>query len=365
VGEVLVALKIARAFRARNPDARVVVSVTTSTGYELLLREAAGSDWLIPLYNPIDFALAARRAVALVRPKVLMLTEGGIWPNLLLAARGSGARIVLAAARLSPRSEKRWRRFRRAARAVWELIDLVCVPDEADAARFVAIGVPQSRIRCTGSVKFDNAAADALSREKEFRALVEPAGFRGSILVGGSTWAPEEKVLAESIIELRREFPDMRLILVPRHVERSDAIERELSGAGLRVVRRSRLPATAAADVLLVDATGELRDWYRLATVAFVGKSLPGVAETGGQNAGEPASLGVPVIFGPHMENFAPLAKHLLQSSSAIQIRDASGMVPALRKLLADPGSRSEMGRRAAESLAAHQGAAARTVGLL
>src|SRR5207249_5279886 len=134
------------------------------------------------------------------------------------------------------------------ARAVWGLFDLVCVPEPGDAARFVGIGVPAERIRHTGSVKFDNASGDAPSREREFRSLVEPLGFSSPILVGGSTWAPEEKELANALLELRRDFPRLRLILVPRHVERATEIARELSALGLRVVRRSQTPAQSEAD---------------------------------------------------------------------------------------------------------------------
>ena len=361
VGETLVALKLARAFRAKNPEARIVISVTTSTGYELLLREAAAAPWLIALYNPIDFAFAARAAISAVKPRVLVLTEGGIWPNLLSAARTAGIRVVLAGARLSPRSERRWRRFPALARTVWGFFDLVCVPDADDVTRFTAIGVAPERIRHTGSVKLDNASASAPSREVEFRALVAPLGFSDPLVVAGSTWAPEEKELAAALRELRGEFPKLRLIIVPRHVERAAAIARELADAGLRTVRRSELPASGEADVLLVDTTGELRDWYRLATVVFVGKSLPGIAEVGGQNAGEPASCGLPVVFGPHMENFAPLVAHLLQSDAAVQIADASALTPALRTLLADPQKRASIGGRARSALAAHQGAGERT----
>ncbi len=367
VGETLIALKIARAIRARDPQARVVLSVTTSTGYELLLREAAALGWLVPLYNPVDFSFAARAAIAAIRPRVLVLTEGGIWPNLLRAARTAGIRIVLAAARLSPRSERRWRRFGKIARSVWGLFDLVCVPEAADVARFEGIGIARDRIRHTGGVKFDNAAKDAPSREAEFRALVEPLGFSGPLILGGSTWEPEEQALADALKKLRTEFPALRLILVPRHVERAATVAEELSRAGLRVALRSRLmpgskpPHAAGADVLLVDTTGELRDWYALAAVVFVGKSLPGIAEIGGQNAGEPAALGLPVIFGPHMENFAPLVTHLLRDDAAVQIAGASDLAGALRTLLADTEKRTALGTRARAALVPHQGATART----
>ena len=364
VGETLVALKIARAIRARDPQARVVLSVTTSTGYELLLREAAALDWLTPLYNPIDFAFAARAAISAIKPRALVLAEGGIWPNLLSAARHEGIRTVLAAARLSPRSERRWRRFGKIARAVWGLFDLVCVPEEEDVARFESIGVARERIRHTGSVKFDNATSttmDAPSREAEFRALAEPLGFSAPLIVGGSTWAPEELVLAAAVQKLRADFPTLRLILVPRHVERAAAIAGELTRAGLRVALRSKLPATGEADVLLVDTTGELRDWYALANVVFVGKCLPGISEIGGQNAGEPAALGLPVVFGPHMENFAPLVAHLLKDKAAVQIASATELHHALHALLTEPDACAAIGARARNALAAHQGAASRT----
>ena len=365
VGETLVALKLARALRAKDPAARVIISVTTSTGYELLLRETAAAQWLIALYNPIDFAFATRAAISAVKPRVLVLTEGGIWPNLLAAARAAGVRVVLAGARLSPRSERRWRRFPAIAQAVWSFFDIVCVPEAEDVARFESIGVARGRIRHTGSVKFDNAITNTNSREAEFRALAGPLGFSAPLVVGGSTWAPEEGALAEAVKKLRADFPSLRLILVPRHVERAAAIADELTRAGLRVALRSKLPHAGEADVLLVDTTGELRGWYALATVVFIGKSLPGVAETGGQNAGEPAALGLPVVFGPHMENFAPLVAHLLKNDAAVQIADASALVPALRTLLNDPAKRAAIGQRAREALAMHQGAAARTVDLL
>ncbi len=362
VGETFIALKIARALRAREPQVRVVLSVTTSTGYELLLRECASAPWLTPLYNPLDFRTAARAALTAIRPRALVLVEGGIWPNLLTLARTLGVRVVLANARLSPRSERRWQRARWLAAPVWQLFSLVTVPEPEDVARFIGIGGAAEKIRHTGNVKFDTATADTATREAEFRASIEPLGFHGPILVAGSTWAPEEKVLAAALAALRAEWPALRLIIVPRHVERAAEICAALSP--LRIARRSQ-PTSGEADVLLVDTTGELRDWYRLATIVFVGKSLPGIAEIGGQNAGEPAALGLPVVFGPHMENFAPLVAHLRALDAAVQIPDAPALVPALRALLADAPRRTTLGERARSALLPHQGATARTAELL
>ncbi len=360
VGETIVALKLARALRQQNPATRIVISVTTSTGYELLLREKAG--WLIPIYNPLDFRFAARAALNVVRPSTLVLIEGGIWPNLLSLARARGVRTVLASARLSPRSERRWQKFRWLAEPVWRLFDLICIPTDEDAARFASIGVPADRMKQTGNIKFDNAGSDAPSREAEFRALITPLGFRGEIIVAGSTWEPEEKALVSVLGELRSEWPDLRLIIVPRHVERADEIFRSL--APLRVARRSQ-SFTGEADILLVDTTGELRDWYRLATVVFVGKSLPGIAEVGGQNIGEPAALGLPVVVGPHMENFRELTAQLLENKAAIRVSETKALASAMRTLLSDANQRTAMGERAKATLTPHQGATARTVALL
>jgi 3-deoxy-D-manno-octulosonic-acid transferase len=363
IGETLMALKLARALHAREPETFVVLSVTTSTGYELLSREAARLPWLFPIYNPIDLRFATRAAIQAIRPRALVLVEGGIWPNLLSVARDERVPVSLACARLSPRSERRWQRWPGFARAVWSLFDQVCVPEAADIARFTRIGVVEKRLVHTGSLKFDNATSETQSRESEFRSLVTPLGFTGAILVAGSTWAPEEKLLSEILGNLRRTHPNLRLIVVPRHVERADDVERQF--AGWNVARRSRLPASGPTDVILVDTTGELRDWYRLGTVVFVGKSMPGVAEIGGQNAGEPAALGLPVVFGPHMENFSGLVAHLKRQDAAVMARDPQALASALTALLADPARRAAMGERARAALLQHQGATERTAAAL
>jgi 3-deoxy-D-manno-octulosonic-acid transferase len=146
-------------------------------------------------------------------------------------------------------------------------------------------------------------------------------------------------------------------------VERSDEVARQFEG--LKLVRRSQLPSATTADILLVDSTGELRDWYRLATVVFVGKSLPGVAEAGGQNPGEPAALGLPVVFGPHMENFASLVEHLLARDAAVSVNDGGSLAGAIGTLLKDTDRRAALGARAKEAVTAHQGASERTAAAL
>ncbi len=362
VGETLIALKLARELHTHAPHFQIALSVTTTTGLALA-RESAG-EWLAALYNPIDSARCVRAALDLIRPEKFLLIEGEIWPHLVAECRARRIPVLLINARLSPRSERRMRAARRWVGPIFRLLDAVCVPENEDIARWQSLGVSAEKIHVTGSIKFDSASG-APTREAEFRALLAPLGVNAStrILLGGSTWAPEEKTLAEMLPRLRREFPDLFLILVPRHVERTAEILRTL--APLRIALRSALPLAQPCDVLLVDTTGELRDWYALATVVFIGKSLPAVAQPGGQNPAEPAALGKPVLFGPRMENFAALVELITAHDAARTVADPAFLESEIAALLRDPAARIAMGAAAQAALATHRGATQRTVRLL
>lgn len=363
VGETLGALKLARQLHLAEPQARILLSATTSTGLALI-REAA-ADWLEPLYNPLDFRPIIRRALDALRPAQIIFIEGEAWPNLVAESRRRGIPTALVNARLSPRSARRFRRFRALTGPIFRLLDFIAVPEPEDIARWESLGVSRERLRVTGNLKFDYSLP-AASREAEFRTLATPLGIDDStpVLVAGSTFDGEEKILATLLIELRRKYPRLVLILAPRHVERTSAVLRELAAFELHVVRRSALPVSAPAlcDILLVDTTGELRDWYHLATVVFIGKSL---TAAGGQNPAEAIILGKPVLFGPHMENFATLTTHLLAQEAAIQIPTAAALTSELEALLADEPRRTALGHRARQALTTHQGATERTAALL
>jgi 3-deoxy-D-manno-octulosonic-acid transferase len=363
VGETFIALKVARTLHEMDPRYGIVLSTTTTTGFAEA--EKSASEWLVPIYNPIDSKRIVRRTLDLIRPEQLVLIEGEVWPNLVAECRRRFIPVSLVNARLSPRSEERFRKFSSWTGPIFRLLNRVCVADPGDVDRWQALGVDRARITCTGSIKFDNPSAMS-SREVEFRELISHIGVREHtpIIVGGSTWSPEEKILAQMLPKLRKLVPGCFLIVVPRHVERSTELHQELTSLGFTVVRRSQISrASPRADILLVDTTGELRDWYALATVVFVGKSLPGVAEVGGQNPAEPAILAKPTIFGPHMENFATLVAELMREpASALQVPNPDILLLALQRLLTDPGGRQELGERGRASLAAHSGATQRTI---
>ena len=364
VGETLVALKLAAELQQLDTTIRIVLSATTSTGFALARNSA--SERLQPIYNPIDLVRILRRLFAIIQPRQLILIEGEAWPNLVAECRLRRIPIALAEARLSPRSEARFQRFRKWTGPIFRLVDVICVPEEADVIRWQRLGVNAAHIRFTGSVKFDQPSGTP-SRAKEFQLLLESAGISPStpIVLGGSTHRGEERLLAEMLPHLRKAAPGVCLLLAPRHVERSAEILHVLQTCcpALRVARRTAFPEhSQRVDILILDTTGELRDWYELATVVFIGKSL---TATGGQNPAEPALLGKPVVFGPHMENFAALVRLLLSRDGARQIRDAAALESELVSLLTDREQRELLGTNAMKALLAHRGAARRTAELL
>lgn len=364
VGETMVALKLARKIKALQPEAKLVLSATTSTGFAIAA--GAQNDWLEAIYNPLDLPLFVKRALALIAPSQLIIIEG-MWPNLLAQAKQLGSPTSLVA-RLSPRSEERFRKFRWLTGPIFRLIDLIFVQEPEDVQRWQSLGASPTQIDCIGGIKFDLEGSAESSRETEFRQFLASLGIPAEtpILLGGSTFSGEESLLAKILLELRKDIPELALILVPRHVERTPEIVQELKGLGLKIaLRTDGIPSSAPTqgaqparpDCLIINTTGELREWYRVATVAFIGKSI---CSTGGQNPVEPAAIGKPVVFGPHMENFRAIVTTLLEHRAAIQVQDEKELKNQLRLLLTDPAFRGEFSANALRAVSGHQGATLR-----
>ena len=361
VGEVNIALKLIQSLREEDPGLAFVLSTTTSTGFKLAVSRK--SAWLEPIYSPLDFYPIVRRVVRLIRPRCLILVEAEVWPNLVWEVRQIGAKTALVNARLSPRSEKRYRLARWITAPIFNQLDLLCLQEPRDADRWKSLGLDPAKLVLTGSIKFDDGAT-AHRTARDFRPVLEGIGIpKGApVLLGGSTFEGEELILAEVYKELRKSHPDLFLILVPRHHERADAVARQLEMTGLTVLRRTNSLPEGRPDVLLVDTTGELAGWYLCATVVFVGKSL---CAKGGQNPAEPITAGVPVIFGPHMQNFSTLTRSFLQVDGAMQVNNANEIHNAVSALLASPDRRAAMVANAAKCLEIHRGATNKTVDLL
>lgn len=363
VGETVAALPLVAALRAARPSTPVVLSTVTPTGQATArarAREAAAV-----CYFPFDFAPVVRRALDVVRPRLVLLVETEIWPVFLLEAAGRGLPVGVVNGRISDRSFRRYRLALPLFRRCLRTLAFVGAQSAADAERFAALGAPADRTHVTGNLKIDQAAArqpggpdpDALER-----ALALPPGPR---LVAGSTHRGEEAALLAAFGRLRQETPELRLLLAPRHPERLPEVERLLAESGHRWARRSErpgLPGEPAPDVVLVDTIGELAALYGLADLAFVGGSLVPV---GGHNLLEPAAHGRAPLFGPHVHNFREVARALGEAGGAVPVPDAGAFAETAARLLADPAGRAALGARARAVVEAGRGATARTLRLV
>lgn len=361
VGETLVALKLAKALRSTDPSIHIALSVTTSTGFELAAADA--SEWLFVFYSPLDSQAAVRRVMRLLSPLKLILIEGEIWPNLMQACAEAHVPVMLANARLSPRSARRFAKFKHWTSPFFKMLAWVGIPDEIDRERWEAVGVPKESIQLTGSIKFDQSGADS-ARQEVFAKLLMQSGMGPlePLLIAGSTHEGEELALVQALKIWRRKHPALRLLIAPRHVERVPEILNTLAPLGFHLTRRSSLPAAEPWDVILMDTTGELRDWYPLSTIVFIGKSL---TAKGGQNPVEPALFARPVVFGPHMENFEAIVSLLLAREGALQAGSQEELVELIERLLCDTEKRRMLGENARTALAAHQGATQKTATLV
>ncbi len=363
VGEVNIAKKLIVALRGAEPGLPVVLSTTTPTGFAIAER----SDADVAIYNPVDFPPVAWRALRRIGPRALVLVEAEVWPNLVWLAGRRGLEVSLVNARMSPRSERRFRRFKAFTSPVFGMLTRVCVQEEEDLARWRSLGLDGAKLQHTGSVKFDpgGVAASAPAEVDRFRSLLEGhlGGIERRVLLAGSTHPGEEALVAEAYIELRRDFPDLYYLVAPRHVERRDEVLADLRAAGLRPALRTEIEGAhaaeaGAADCLVIDTTGELGTWYHLADLVVIGKSF---LATGGQNPVEAIVADRPVVLGPHMENFAALERALQAAEGAVCVEEVGGLVEALRGVLADRAAGVAMATRALRVLAAHEGAARRT----
>ncbi|WP_372805707.1 3-deoxy-D-manno-octulosonic acid transferase [Pontiella sp.] len=364
VGEIYVALRFIKAYRARHPDAYFALSTTTSTAHAIGRKEIDERDVLF--YFPVDLPAVIKKVLGIVNPERIVLVEGEFWPNLIRLADNRGIPVSLVNGRMSERSYKGYRKLKSLTADVLRRIDPICVQGDLDAERMIGIGAPKEHVHRMGTVKFDVAQRDPAGEQVAqgvMQKIRVPAD--AVVLLGGSTWPGEEQTLCEIYKRLRAANPNLFLIVVPRHVERRDEVEACFEEQGLSFVRRSEAAAfdgAKAPDLLFVDTTGELRNFYSVADLIFVGKSLH---EHGGQNPIEPALYGKAVVVGPNMENFPAVMPEFLQAGAIRQVPDAAALEEAIGQLLEHPAERAELGRRAGGVVAGNLGVIERTVELL
>ncbi|HEY5653912.1 MAG TPA: 3-deoxy-D-manno-octulosonic acid transferase [Pontiella sp.] len=361
VGEIYVALKFIKAYRSKYPDACFALSTTTSTAHAIGRKEIDDRDVLF--YFPVDLPIIIKKVLCIVNPERLVLVEGEFWPNLIRLADNKGIPISLINGRMSERSYKGYRKLKPLTSDILRRIKPVCVQVNKDAERMIGIGAPAEHVHVMGTVKFDVAERD-LEGETGAREVMQKLHVTEDavVLLGGSTWPGEEAVLCELYKKFKPDYPNLFLVLVPRHVERASEVIQCLEGQKLSFVRRSQVElfdGTERPDVLFVDTTGELRNFYSVADMIFVGKSLK---ENGGQNPIEPAMYGKAVVVGPNMENFPSVMPVFVEQNAVMQVADEAELEEVIGLLLSDVELRTALGDRSAKVVAENRGVIERTV---
>ena len=353
VGEVVAVSRLVQELDARLGRGSVAISTTTRTGQQLA-RERFGAGRCF--YFPIDLPWVVRGAFRALRPRVLVLAESELWPNVLAECAGQRVPVVVVNARVSDRSLPRYKRLRRWWRPFLEMLTLVLAQSVEDARRFVAIGVPESRVRVGGNLKFDARPPRSGTVVDSLRARL-PSGAK--VLVAGSTLEDEERVLLEAWPEICAHTATAVLVLAPRHPERFARVAALAREKQVPLVQRSSWDgsAVAAGSVFLLDSIGELGSVYGLATLAFVGGSL---VPAGGHNPLEPAQLAVPVLMGSHCENFRD-AVELLRGADALRVVERANLSATITSLLNDSNT-AAMGRRGKRAFEGQAGATQHTV---
>jgi len=358
-GDVLGLVPIIRELKILRPGARIIVSSITDSGAAMAQQKLAPHGLADAVtFLPYDLPGAVRRTLGALRPDVIVLEYTELWPQLIGAASRSGVKLVLTNGRIGPKNVGRYRLLFRIVGNLLAAFDLLLMRSDEEAERALLLGAPREKVHVTGNTKFDALAVSV--PEKEDESLKAALGLHGErAWVCGSTHEGEEGPLLDVYARLRRDLPDLKLVLAPRYVERATRVLALARERGLAARLRSEPPDDAP--VVVLDTIGELVRAYQLATVVFVGGSF---TDRGGQNVLEPAACGKPVLFGPRMENFLDSVQ-VLVGRGGLQVKDAAALERLLRDLFARPEEMASLGAMAREAVSATRGASVRDARLI
>ena len=362
VGEVLCTLPLLKRIKRELPDCEIVITTMTRTGNDMAKTQILEANAV--LFFPLDHPFILRKVFRQIRPRLLLLAETELWPNLLFSCRRKGIPVVLFNGRISDRSFPRYRLLKCFFEPYVKSISLFLMQTEKDRQRVAEIGAPPERTRVAGNIKFDQTFPSF--EPKQVDEMVRSLGLRGdeTILVAGSTHSGEDELLLSLFKVLEPAHSRLVMLLAPRHLDRLAEVEKLLEREAIPWTRRSSLPAplpspdsAGESRVILLDTMGELMKLYRLGTVVFIGGSLVPV---GGHNPLEPLFFKKCVLFGPHMFNFLEISRLLTDRGGAVQVQGSKDLVHQVRRLLDDEGTRKTIGEKGHQILQENQGATER-----
>ncbi len=357
VGEVLAIVDLVQKLREVLPQYTIICSTVTKTGNQLA-QEKLGDDCTI-IYAPLDFSWVVRKFVNTINPKIYISTETEIWPNLYTALHKRSIPILQINGRISDKAFKGYQRVRFLTKRILSCVDIFCMQSLLDAQRIEQLGALKEKIRIVGNLKFDNMPSSIKIRKEDL-------GFREDedLLIAGSTHPGEEDLLIDVYKKLAEEFSNLRLVIAPRHIERTDAVMQLIEKKDFKPVRFSQINTNekGSGSIVVIDTIGHLRHMYGLAKIVFIGKTL---TVGGGQNMIESASLGKPTIVGPLTQNFKDAVSIFLKEKALIQVKDSEELLASIRELLKDPEKSAAMGEAARKAVEKYQGATSKTIGAI
>lgn len=359
VGEVQLVRPLVQRFARDFPQYRIAISSSTDSGYDIA--KELYSDHFV-FFAPLDFSWSVSNVFRDLNPKLLVLAELELWPNLLRQAERSRCPVAIVNGRLSEASFRGYSRLSFIVRRALRRINWIGAQNASYQERFLALGAEPSCVAVTGSIKFDNASSSRSAPEILTRRQLLQIDGTDLIWVVGSTQHPEEQIMLEAFAKLRADLPNLRMILVPRHKERFEEVAKKIQSTGIPWDRRSRVndsnPIQPDWQIFLGDSIGELRWWWGMADLGFVGGSF---GDRGGQNMIEPCAYGVATSFGPNTKNFRDIVGLLREKNACRQFDSPAEIVPWIKELAHHPELRIEMGKRAAAVASEHRGAIERT----
>ncbi len=354
VGEILAVENLIKKLKTTFTGYQIVCSTVTKTGFEIASKQL--KDHCQVIYSPLDFSCTVNKFIRIIHPKIYIATETELWPNLYTFLNKNKVPIVLINGRISDKSYGRYSLVRFLTAKILSFVNIFCMQSELDAKRIASLGAPKEKVRIIGNLKFDNLPYEIILNQNDL-------GFNedDNLFIAGSTHPGEDEIFIKVLETLSDEFPRLRLVICPRHVERSAEVAQLIRQHHLEPVLYSQIknaPLTEKS-VVVVDSVGQLRNLYGRATIVFIGKTFK---VGGGQNMIEPAFFGKPVLVGPLTENFKDVMEIFLKESAIIQVGDPDELCLETANLLRDPKRMGQIGSAAKGVVQKYQGATARTL---
>ncbi|MEK6733012.1 MAG: 3-deoxy-D-manno-octulosonic acid transferase [Candidatus Omnitrophota bacterium] len=362
VGEMKAAGILAPLLRKAFPSHKLLFSTVTHTGNKVARTIATGEEGVF--YLPLDVSFIADKVVKQVKPEIFIALETELWPNLIDSLYRSGAKLALVNGRISNRSYSKYKKGKFFISALLKKFSLILMQSDQDAVRIITLGAQKEKVFVTGNLKFDIPILNFDTKRTELRKKLNLKDEE-VLLIAGSTHRGEEEDIAHCFSRLKKEYKNLRLLIAPRHIERTEEIEKLLTKAGLKPVKISSLGAGRAEGiepVFILDTIGELRSMYSASDIVFVGGSF---VKKGGQNPIEPASLSKPIIFGKYTFNFQDVTKIFLENEAGIEAENKKEFYSAVRFLMDNPRDRKKLGMNAKDAINKNSGSSQRTIDLI